>query len=105
MVDAVAGEDAFDEGELGGFDGEVLVVVEAQPVGDGPAGPAPSGGFSFHAGHDPVDDGSPLELGEHAEKLDEHPSGGRRGVDRLGGRAEGDPGRFQLLEEPDEDLQ
>jgi hypothetical protein len=59
---AVAGEDAFDEGELGGFDGEVLVVVEAQPVGDGAAGPAASGGFSFHAGDDPVDDGGPFVM-------------------------------------------
>ncbi|MDA8314874.1 MAG: hypothetical protein M0010_06820 [Actinomycetota bacterium] len=105
MVGAVAGEDPLDEGELGGFDREVLVVVEAQPVGDGPSGPAAAGGFSFHPGDDPVDDGGPLELCEHAEELDEHPSGGRGGVDRLGGRAEGDPGGLQLFEEPDEDLQ
>jgi hypothetical protein len=37
---AVAGEDAFDDAELGRFDGEVVFVVEAEPVGDGAAGPA-----------------------------------------------------------------
>ncbi len=102
---AVAGEDAFDDGELGRLDGEVVLVVEAQPVGDGAAGPAAAGGLAFHAGDDPVDDGGPFELGEHPEELNEHPPGGGGGVDGFGGRAEGDPDAFEFFEETDEDLE
>ena len=104
-LDAVAGEDPLDDGELGRLDGEVVVVVEAEPVGHGAPGPAASGRLSFHAGDDPVDDRGPLELGEHPEELDQHATGRRRGVDRLGGRAEGHPDRVELFEEADEDLE
>jgi hypothetical protein len=37
-----------------------------------------SAGFAFHVGDNPVDDGGPFELGEHAEHLDHHAAGGAR---------------------------
>lgn len=37
---AVAGEDSLDDRELGRLDGQVLVLVQAQTVGDPSTGPA-----------------------------------------------------------------
>ena len=70
-----------------------------------PPGHPPRRGFAFHAGDDAVDDGGPFELGEHAEELDEHPTGGGGGVDGFGGGAEGDADCFEFFEEADEDFE
>ncbi|SHF03521.1 hypothetical protein SAMN02745225_02304 [Ferrithrix thermotolerans DSM 19514] len=104
-TDAVAGEDPFDDRELGGSDGEVVVVVEKQPVVDGAARPSASGRLSLHAGDYAIDDRCPFELREDPEELDEHPPGRRRGVDWLGGRAEGHSDRVELFQEADEHLE
>jgi hypothetical protein len=67
-------------------------VVAGDPVADRRrAGhPAALARFAFHAGGDPFDDRGAFELGEDAEHLHHHASGGAGGVERLGGRAEGD---------------
>jgi len=61
--------------------------------------PAAPGYFSLHAGDHPVDDGGPLELGEHPEHLNHHPTRSRGGVEGLGGRPEGHPSTVQVLQQ------
>jgi hypothetical protein len=68
------------------------VAVHVVAVGAPASGPFALGGFGGHALGDAVDDGLPLELGEDAEELDEHPADGGGGVERLGRGHERDPG-------------
>ena len=84
---------------LGVRDELVRVAVNPVAVRAGAAGPFSLGGLCGHAPGDTVDDGLPLELGEHAEELDEHPADGGRGVERLGRRHERHPGAVQLGEQ------
>ncbi|MDA8358386.1 MAG: hypothetical protein M0Z95_19325 [Actinomycetota bacterium] len=96
----VAVEEDRDERRLAGGRNEVTRRgVDVVAEGTRPPAPAATGSFALHAGDHPVDDGRPLELGEHAEHLDHHPPGRARGVEGLGGRAEGDPGSVQVFEE------
>jgi hypothetical protein len=96
----VAVEDDRHEGRFVGVDGEVATPgVDEVAVGAGAPAPLAAGGFSLHAGDDPVDDGGPLEFCEHGEHLDHHPPRGRGRVERLGGRAERHPGCVELFEE------
>jgi hypothetical protein len=44
-----------------------------------------------------VDDGGAFELGEHAEHLDHHASGGGGGVERFGGGPERDSGGVEVF--------
>ena len=77
-AEALVGVEVEDDRDQRGLS---LVDFEAtfsfdRPVAEGfvPATPATLGGLAFHAGdHHPVDDGRPLELGEHPEHLDHHP--------------------------------
>nr|WP_262324441.1 hypothetical protein [Acidiferrimicrobium sp. IK] len=97
---AVAVEDDGHERRLVGVDDEVSGGrVDEVAVGARPAAPLAAGGFAFHAGDDPVDDGRPFELGEHAEHLDHHPSGWGGGVERLGGRTERHTGGVERFEQ------
>ncbi|MDA8367216.1 MAG: hypothetical protein M0Z62_09710 [Actinomycetota bacterium] len=96
----VAVEDDRDERRLVGIGREIAgrrVHVVAE--GTRPPTPAATGGLSLHAGDHPVDDGRPLELGEHSEHLDHHPPRGGRRVERLGGRAECDADRVEVFQE------
>ncbi len=77
--------------------GGLLHVIALGPE---PATPLPTGGFSFHAADDAVDDGGALELGDHPQHhLDQHAAGGGGGVERLDRRPEGDPGGVQLVQD------
>ncbi len=97
---AVAVEDDGHERRFVGVDGEVSGGrVDEVAVGARAAAPFAAGGFAFHAGDHPVDDGGPFELGEHAEHLDHHSPGGGGGVERLGGRTERHSGGVELLEQ------
>jgi|GEM_PF-4354682 len=97
---AVAVEDDGHERRFVGVHGEVPAVwVDEMAVGAGAAAPLTAGGFAFHAGNHPVDDGGPLELDEHAVHLDHHPPGRGGGVERLGGRTERHSGGVELFEQ------
>ena len=61
-------------------------------VGAVAAAPFAAGGFAFHAVDDAVDDGRAFELGEHAEHLHHHPSGGVVVSKGSVARAKRDPG-------------
>ena len=100
----VAVEDDRHEQRLGrrlvGFGREVAgrrvdVVAERR----GPAAPAATGGLSLHPGDHPVDDGRPLELGEHGEHLDHHPPRRSGRVEGLGRRAKGDAGGVEIFQD------
>ena len=80
----------------------VGVAVDVVAVGSVAAGPFALGGFGGHAFDDPVDDGFPFKLREHAQELDEHAADGGGGVERLGGRGERDPGLVQFVEQAEE---
>jgi hypothetical protein len=76
-AEALAGievEDDRDQRRFGLVDIE-SAFAHCCPVAEGMASAAPATlrGFPFHAGDHPVDDGGPLELGEHPEHLDHHP--------------------------------
>ncbi len=78
-------------------------------MGSNPTGPTKAaalplagGGFAFHPGDDPVDDGVLLELGEHAQHLHQHPAHGGGGVERLGGRPEHHPRVVHVVEQGDQ---
>ena len=73
--------------------------VDGVAVGAPAAGPFAFGGFGVHAAADAVDDGLALELGEHAQELDEHPADGGGGVERLGRGSEGDAGVVEAGEQ------
>jgi len=88
-----------DRGELAGG------AVEFVAVGAVAAGPFASGGLAFHAVDDAVDDGLPLELGEHTQHLYEHATDGGGGVDGFGGRAEADSGVVEQVEDVDQPAQ
>ncbi|MDQ3756545.1 MAG: hypothetical protein M3394_01690 [Actinomycetota bacterium] len=93
-------------------DHEVVgAVVALAPLGHGVAervaagDPLALGCLALHGRDHPVDDRLALELGEHAEKLHEHPTGGRGRVDGLGGRPEGDAAAVKLLQQVDQHRQ
>ena len=96
----VAVEDRHHDRRLGVVDLQSALAFHG-PVSDGlvSAAPAPLGGLALHAGDDPVDDGGPLELGEHPEHLDHHATGGGLGVEGLGGRSEGHAGGVEVLDD------
>jgi hypothetical protein len=75
---------------------DLVDLVAVGPVADGPLA---AGGLAFHAADDAVDDGGALELGDHAQHLDQHAAGGGGGVERLRRAAEGDPGIVQLVQD------
>jgi hypothetical protein len=62
--------------------------VDAVAEGSGAAAPFAAGGFAFRPGDDPIDDGGPFELREHAEHLHHHPTRSGRGVERFRRAAE-----------------
>ncbi|HEV3232313.1 MAG TPA: hypothetical protein VG245_08670 [Candidatus Dormibacteraeota bacterium] len=70
--------------------------------GDGAAAPAAPRRLALKARDHSVDDRGALELGEYAEHLHHHAAGGRRGIERLGGGAEGDAGLVELIEDVSE---
>jgi hypothetical protein len=78
------------------------VRIDLQSLGCDTEGPLALGGLALHAVDDPVDDHFTFELGEHAEHLYEHASGGSGGVERLGGGAEHDAGLVEFVEQPDQ---
>ena len=96
----VAVEDDRDERRLAGGRGEVAGRrVDVVAEGTRSSAPAAARGLSLHAGDHPVDDGRPLEFGEHGEHLDHHPPRRGRRVEGLGRRAEGDAGGVEVFEE------
>jgi hypothetical protein len=65
-----------------------LAVLEGVAEWWASAVPAAFAGAALDPGGDAVDDGGVLELGEHAEHLQHHPSCRRAGVEWLGRRAQ-----------------
>src|SRR5579859_3800261 len=55
--------------------------------------------LALHPGADALDKRGPLELGEDAEHLNQHPAGGGGGVERLFHRLKGDPLGGELLDQ------
>nr|WP_238815510.1 hypothetical protein [Nocardia brasiliensis] len=99
-VAGVDGEDGSDDSGFGRVDrqdmsGGVHEVAE----GAFASFPFAFGCFAFHACDDTVDDGVAFELGKHAEHLNEHPAHRGGGIERLGGRAEYDPGAVEFVEQ------
>jgi hypothetical protein len=93
-------EDDGDEWRFVGVDLQVAGCgVDAVAEGSGAAAPFAAGGFSFHPGDDPIDDGGPFELGEHAEHLHHHPTRSGRGVERFRRAAERHPSGVELFEQ------
>jgi len=77
-------------------------LVDAVAERGVPDGPLALAGLALHPVDHPVDDHFAFELGEHAEHLHEHAPGRGGGVERLGGRAEHDPGLVEFVEQPHE---
>ena len=100
-AEPAAGVAVKDRGDQRSFVGVwfEVVAVDAVAVGRRAGCPAAFGGFAFHAGDDAVDDGGAFELGEHAEHLDHHPSGGGGGVERFGGGPECDACGVEVFED------
>ncbi len=93
-------EDLADDRRGGRIDRRPDDAIElAVAEGIGADRPAAELGFALHADVDALDDARPLELGEDAEHLHHHPARRSRGFERLGRRAEGDPGLVQLLDQ------
>ncbi|HXW88602.1 MAG TPA: hypothetical protein VEJ42_10095 [Streptosporangiaceae bacterium] len=80
----------------------LCLPVDVVPVGPVAAGPLALGGLGVHALGDAVDDGFPLELGEHPQQLDEHPADRGGGVERLGRRGERHPGLIEFGEKAEQ---
>jgi hypothetical protein len=102
-VPGVKVEDQLHDGCLGPvryqrlLDGVHLVAERAAA-----ALPLAGGGFAFHPGDHPVDDGVAFELGEHAEHLHEHPAHRGGGVEWPGRRPEHHPGGVEIVEQGDQ---
>ena len=97
---SVAVEDDRHEWRLVGLGREAPGLrIDVIAEGPGATAPAAPGCLALHAGDHPVDDGGPLELGEHPEHLDHHPPRRRRRVEGLGRRAEGNPGSVEIFQE------